>query len=94
MTNIEKYIFMEQVFPSQKNLLIKGGVDTHFCNTFFTSPTFLWIQFMYYIIFYSFKQDPSPCNILEKLRECDLKDMSQFLLDLLHEPNPCMLPNG
>ena len=24
MTNIEKYIFMEQVFPSQKNLLIKG----------------------------------------------------------------------
>ena len=47
-----------------------GGtnVDTHFRNTFRTSPiqtspTFLWAQFMYYIIFYSFKHDPNPCYL-------------------------------
>ena len=49
---------------------------------------------MYYIIFYSFKQDPSPCNILEKLRECGLEGMGRFLLDLLHEPNLYVLPSG
>ena len=34
-------------------------VDTHFCDTFFTSPirpslTSLWSQFMYYILFLFF----------------------------------------
>jgi len=37
---------------------------------------------MYYIIFYYFKYDPSLCDILGKLRVCDLEDMGQFLLDL------------
>lgn len=49
---------------------------------------------MYYILFYSFKYDPNPCNILEKLRECVLESICQFLLDLLHEPNQCMLTSG
>ena len=57
------------------------NVDTHFRDTFFTSPiwpssNFLWAQFMYYIIFYSFKHDPNPCNILEKLRKCGLESES------------------
>ena len=29
-----------------------------------------------------------------KLRNCGLEDMSRFLLNLLHECSPCMLPNG
>ena len=47
-----------------------GGpnVDTHFCDTFHTSliqlsTTSLWAQFMYYILFYSFKHNPSLCNL-------------------------------
>ena len=48
---------------------------------------------MHYIILYSFKHDPSPCNILGKLRECGLEGMSQFLSNLLHEPSPCVLPS-
>ena len=44
------------------------SVDTHFRDTFSTSPiqpnsTSLWTRFMYYILFYSFKHDPSPCNL-------------------------------
>jgi len=49
-------------------------IDTHFCDTFFTSsiqssPTTLWAQFMYYILLYSFKHDPSPCDILGEIEE-------------------------
>ena len=55
---------------------------------------FLQAQFMYCIIFYSFKHGPSLCNILEKLRESGLEGMSRFLLDIWHEPNPSMLPSG
>ena len=40
-----------------------------------------------YIIFYSFKHDPSPCYILEKLRKYGFEGISWFLLDLLHEPS-------
>ena len=74
-------------------------VDTHFCDTFSTSPiqpspTSLWAQFMYYIIFYSFKHDPSPCDLLGELRKCGLEGMGQFFSDLLHELNPCVLLSG
>ena len=63
-------------------------VDTHFRDTFSTSPiqpssTFLWAQFMYYILFYSFKHGPSPCDLWGKLRKCGLKGMGRFLSDLL-----------
>ena len=72
------------------------SVDTHFRNTFRTSliqtsPTSLWAQFMYYIIFYSFKHGPSPCNLWGN---CGLEGMGWFPLDLLHEPIPCVLPKG
>ena len=74
-------------------------VDTHFRDTFCTNPiqpssASLWAQFMYYIFFYSFKHGPSTCNLMEKLRKCDLEGIGQFLLDLLHEPSPCVLPSG
>ena len=74
------------------------SVDTHFCNTLFTSPiqpslTYLWAQFRYCIIFYSFKYDPSPFDILGKLRKCRLKGMGRFPSNFLHEPNPCVLPS-
>ena len=50
------------------------SVDTHIYATCFTSPiqpnpTSLWAQFMYYILFYSFKRDPSPCNIFWEIEE-------------------------
>ena len=49
-------------------------IDTHFRDTFFTSsiqpsPTVLWAQFMYYILFYSFKYSLSPCDILWKIEK-------------------------
>ena len=74
-------------------------VDTHFCDIFSTSPiqpspTSLWAQFMYYIIFYSFKHDPSPYDLWGKLRKCGLKGMSWFLLDFLHELRPSVLLSG
>ena len=91
------YLLLAVIFPNLcltqlEHVLVT--VDTHFRDTFSISPTSLWAQFMYYIIFYSFKHGPSPCNILGKLRECRLKDMSRFHLDLLHEPNSCVLPSG
>ena len=78
---------------------MKIVVDTHFRDTFRTSPiqlssTSLWAQFMYYILFYSFKHGPSPCDLWRKLRKCDLEGMSQFLSDLLHELSPCILLSG
>ena len=74
-------------------------VDTHFRDTFHTSliqlsPTSLCAQFMYYILFYSFKHGPSLYDLLGKLRKCGLEGMGWFLLDLLHESNTCMLPSG
>ena len=74
-------------------------VNTHFCETFFTSliqwsPTYSCAQFMYYIIFYSFKHGPSPCNLLGKLRNHGLEDIGRFLSNLLHEPSTCVLPSG
>ena len=50
------------------------------------------IHVLYFI--YSFKHGPSPCDIWGKLRKCGLEGMGWFLSDLLHEPNPCVLPNG
>ena len=50
------------------------------------------IHVLYYF-FYCFKHDPSPCNILEKLRECDLEGIGRFLSDFLHEPSLCVLPS-
>ena len=75
-----------------------ANVDTHFRDTFRTSliqlsPTSLQAQFMYYIIFYSFKHGPSPCNLQGKLRKCGLEGMGRFLSDILHEPSPCVLPS-
>ena len=49
---------------------------------------------MYYILFYSFKHGPSLYDLLGKLMKCGLEGVGQFLLDLLHEPNPCVLPSG
>ena len=51
-----------------------ANVDTHFRDTFFTSsiqssPTALRAQFMYYIIFYSFKHGRNPCDIFEEIEE-------------------------
>ena len=46
---------------------------------------------MYYVLFYSFKHDPSPCDIWEKLRKCGLKGMGRVLSDLLRELSPCVL---
>ena len=47
---------------------------THFRDTFSTSPiqpspTSLWAQFMYFILFYSFKHSPSPCDLLGEIEE-------------------------
>ena len=49
-------------------------VDTHFRDTFSTSPiqlspTSLLAQFKYYIMFYSFKDGPSPCDLLGEIEE-------------------------
>ena len=49
-------------------------VDTHFHDTFSTSPiqpspTSLWAQFMYYIIFYFFKYGQSPCDLFGEIEE-------------------------
>ena len=49
-------------------------VDTHFRDTFFISPiqpspTSLWAQFMYYIIFYYFKYDLSSCDLLGEIEK-------------------------
>ena len=41
---------------------------------------------MYYILFYFFKHDPSPCDLWGKLRKCGLEGMDRFLSNLLHEP--------
>ena len=73
------------------------SVDTHFRDTFYISsiqprPTSLLAQFIYCVIFYSFKHGPSPCDILGKLRKCGLE--GQLFSDLLHEPRLCMLPSG
>ena len=75
------------------------SVDTHFRDTFSTNPiqptsTSLWAQFMYYIILYSFKYGPSPCDLLEKLRKCGLEGMGWFILDFLHELRLSVLLSG
>ena len=49
---------------------------------------------MYYVLFYFFKHGPSPCGLLGKLRKCGLEGMGWFLLELLHEPSPCVLTSG
>lgn len=46
---------------------------------------------MYYISLYSFKHDPNPCDILEKLKKCDLEGMGRFHLNILHKANLCVL---
>ena len=74
-------------------------VDTHFRYTFpyksdSTKLDFLVgsIHVLYFI--YSFKHGPSPCDIWWKLRKCGLEGMGRFLLNLLHELSPCVLPSG
>ena len=74
-------------------------VDTHFRDTFSTSPiqpspTSLWVKFMYFILFYSFKHGPSPCDLLGEIEDVWFEGMGRFLLDLLHELGPCVLPSG
>lgn len=49
------------------------SVDGHFRDTFSTSSiqpslTFLLAQFMYFILFRSFKHDPSPCDIFREIK--------------------------
>ena len=75
------------------------SVDTHFRDIFSTSPiqprpTSLWAQFMYYILFYSFKYGPSPFDLLGKLRKYSMVGIGRFLSHLLHEPNTSVLPSG
>ena len=75
------------------------SVDTHFRDTFRTSPiqpssTFLWTRFMYYILFILLSMAQAHVTIWGKLRKCGLESMGWFLSDLLHEPSPCMLPSG
>ena len=66
---------------------------THFLQAWFDQAR-LPRELNSYIIFYSFKHGPNPCNIWGKLRKYGLKDMSWFILDLLHEPSPCVLSSG
>ena len=82
--NDEIYYFpIVQTFGKIDNFIV---VNTHFRDTFSTS------SIHYYIIFYSFMHDPSPCNILGKLRDCGLEGIDWFISELLHEfISPCML---
>ena len=41
------------------------SVDGHFRDTFLS---FLLAQFMYFILFHSFKYDPSPCDIFGEIK--------------------------
>ena len=59
---------------NKKKILSLAFVDTHFRDTFHTSPiqpssTFLWTRFMYYIFIYSFKHDPSPCDNMGEIEK-------------------------
>ena len=77
----------------------KMVVDTHFHDTFRASliqpsSTSLWAQFMYYILFILLSMARAHATYLGKLRKCDLKGISRFLLDLLHEPSTCVLSSG
>ena len=81
------------------DLVPKPYVDTHFRNTFRTnpiqtSPTFLWSQFMYYIIFYSFKHDLIPCNLWGNWGSVVWRVWVGSFRTFLHEPNLCVLPSG
>ena len=76
-----------------------ANVDIHFQDTFSTSliqpsPTFLWAQFMYYIIFDSFMHGSSPCDLWEKLSKCGLEGIGRFFSNVLHESRPSVLPSG
>ena len=33
-------------------------------------------------------------QLMGKLRKCGLEGMRRFLSNLLHEPNPCVIPSG
>ena len=52
-----------------------------------TKPDFIVGSIHVLYLIYSFKYCLSPCDILGKLRKCDLEDIGQFLLDFLHEPS-------
>jgi len=74
-------------------------VDIHFCNTFSTNPiqpslTFLWAQFMYYIIFYFFKHDPNLCSILEEIEEVWFGGYGLVSFGPFAWASPCVLPSG
>ena len=93
---IKRKLYIEKLIILQ---VVQTCLDTHFCDTFSTSLiqpslTSLWAQFIYYILFYSFKHGPSPCDLWEKLRKCSLEEMGRFLSNSLHEPRPSVLPRG
>ena len=84
---------------NKKKILSLAFVDTHFRDTFHTSPiqpssTFLWTWFMHYILFILLSMTQAHVTIWEKLRKCGLEGMGWFLSNLLHEPSPCVLPSG
>ena len=56
-----------------------------------TKPDFLVgiIHVLYYI--YYFKYNPSPCDLLGKLREYGLEGMGWLDSNLLHDPSPQVL---
>ena len=94
---VGKVKYSKEKFLESCHTAISGFLPLTLCwylfswHIFFTSPTFLWVQFMYYIIFYSFKHDPNSCNLWKILRMCGLEGMSRFLSNLLHEPSSCVL---
>lgn len=83
---------------TMNQMCVVVSVDTHFCDTFRTSPiqpssTSLWTRFMYYILFILLSMTQAHVTIWGKLKKCGLEGMSRFLSDLLHEPSPCVLPS-
>ena len=88
-------VYFRNFLLSTLSLII---VDTHFRDTFFYKPDSIKPNFLMgsihvlYFILLSMAQ--AHATYWGKLRKCGLKGMSQFLSDLLHEPNTCVLPSG
>ena len=100
LTNLAYYNFsLTKMLLRHIIMVLKIGLDRCWCP--FTwhilyKPVSTKLDFLVGSIhvFYSFKYSPSPCDLLGKLRKCGLEGMGWFLLDLLHEPSPCVLPIG
>ena len=60
-----------------------------------TKPDFLVgsIHVLYFILFF-LSMVQAHATYWRKLRNCGLEGMGLFLMDLLHEPSPCVLPSG